>query len=186
MVESVFVGFGSNVGDRLGFCERAVTRLALLPGIRVTAVSSLYETEPVADVGDPGAAWFLNGVVRLETSLSPDRLLAACRAIEEAMGRNQAHRHGPRTMDLDLLAYGDRVLDDGSLRLPHPRLHVRRFVLTPLAELDPGWHHPVLHRSAHALLSELEDPFFIRRLDETLRVSGAALPSSCHRRRAGA
>lgn len=183
--ETVLIGFGSNMGDRFDLCERAVTLLALLPETRLTDVSSLYETDPVADVGDPGPESFLNGVVRLETALPPERLLNACREIEEALGRNQAHRRGPRTMDLDLLAYGDRVLEDGPLRIPHPRLHLRRFVLTPLAELAPGWHHPLLHRSAAELLAELDDPCGVRRLDVVLDPRSGSRPS-CHLRGSGA
>ncbi len=185
MVESVFIGFGSNMGDRFDLCERAVTLLALLPETQVTGLSSLYETEPVPDVGDPGPGSFLNGVLRLETSLPPDRLLDACREIEEALGRDQTHRRGPRTMDIDLLSYGDRVFDDGRVQIPHPRLHVRRFVLTPLAELDPAWSHPVLHRSAKELLAQLDDAFDVRRLDVALGSSSGPLPS-CHTRSTGA
>lgn len=185
MAETVFIGFGSNVGDRLDLCERALTLLTLLPETQVTGVSSLYETEPVADVSDPGPGRFLNGVVRLETSLPPDRLLDRCREIEVALGRDQAHRRGPRTMDLDLLAYGDRVVDDGRVHIPHPRLHVRRFVLTPLAELDPAWTHPVLHRSAKELLAQLDDAADVRRLDVALGSPSVSLPPS-HMRSPGA
>ncbi|MGH7208429.1 MAG: 2-amino-4-hydroxy-6-hydroxymethyldihydropteridine diphosphokinase, partial [Nitrospiraceae bacterium] len=84
--EIVYIGFGSNLGDRLDFCDRAVTLLGLLPDTRVIAVSSLYETEPVADAGNPGSGWFLNGVVRLETEVIPERLLEVCRDMEQALG----------------------------------------------------------------------------------------------------
>src|SRR5574341_966318 len=100
MSEMVFIGFGSNLGNRLDFCDRAVTLLRLLPASRVTAVSSLYETEPVRDGGDPGEGWFLNGVIRLETDLTPRSLLDVCREVERALGRDPAHRQGPRTLDL--------------------------------------------------------------------------------------
>lgn len=185
MNEKVYIGFGSNVGDRFDLCERAMTLLALLPETQVTGLSSLYETESVPDVGDPGPGSFLNGVVRLETTMPPGRLLDACREVEAALGRDQAHRRGPRTMDLDLLSYGDRVLDDGRVQIPHPRLHVRRFVLTPLAELDPAWTHPLLHRSARELLADLDDAFDVRRLDVALGFSYGSLPS-CHTRSTGA
>ncbi len=185
MNEKVYIGFGSNVGDRFDLCERAMTLLALLPETQVTGLSSLYETEPVPDVGDPGPGSFLNGVVRLETTMPPGRLLDACREVEAALGRDQAHRRGPRTMDLDLLSYGDRVLDDGRVQIPHPRLHVRRFVLTPLAELDPAWTHPLLHRSARELLADLDDAFDVRRLDVALGFSYGSLPS-CPTRSTGA
>ena len=164
-METAFIGFGSNLGDRLDFCDRAVTLLSLLPASQVIAVSSLYETEPVADAGNPGPGWFLNGVVRLETEVTPESLLEVCREAERALGRNQERRDGPRTLDLDILFYGDRVINEASLVIPHPRLHLRRFVLTPMVELDPGWRHPVLHRTVKDLLDHLVDPAQVRRID---------------------
>lgn len=174
MRETVLIGFGSNVGDRVQYCERAVALLGLLPGSALTGISSLYETAPVADVGDPGTGLFLNGVVRLETELPPRRVLETCLEIERALGRDPEDRRGPRTMDLDLLAYGSRVIDEPGLQVPHPRLSQRRFVLAPLAELQPEWEHPVLHRTARALLQASGDPAGVRRLDLTLsgRVGG--------------
>ena len=166
MGETVFIGFGSNVGDRVDYCDRAVTLLGLLAHSRVTAVSSLYETEPIKDErSDPGGQWFLNGVVRLDTDVTPSSVLAVCREIERAMGRDQDHRGGPRTMDLDLLFYGDRVLQEGGLTIPHPRLHLRRFVLAPLVEIDPEWRHPVLKETVQTLLDRLHDASQVRRLN---------------------
>jgi 2-amino-4-hydroxy-6-hydroxymethyldihydropteridine diphosphokinase len=163
--ETVYIGFGSNQGDRLDSCDRAVTLLGLLPASAVTSVSSLYETEPVADPGDPGPAWFLNGVVRLETDIAPHSLLEVCREIEQALGRDQEDRHGPRTLDLDILFYGTRIIKEPDLVVPHPRLHLRRFVLAPMAELDPDWRHPVLNRTVKDLLDQITDPARIRKLD---------------------
>lgn len=164
MRETVFVGFGSNLGDRVDFCDRAITLLGLLPHSQCVAVSSLYETEPVADVGAPGEGWFLNGVVQLETELTPQHLLAICREIERALGRDPAHRSGPRTMDLDILFHGDRVIAEPDFIVPHPRLHRRRFVLEPLAELAPSFVHPVLQQTVSHLLAELADAHQVRRL----------------------
>lgn len=163
--ETAYIGFGSNQGDRVDYCDRAVTLLSLLPASQVTGVSSLYETEPVADPGDPGPAWFLNGVVRLETDIAPHSLLEVCREVERSLGRDQEHRHGPRTLDLDILFYGSRVIQEPDLVVPHPRLHLRRFVLAPMAELDPDWRHPVLNRTVEDLLDGLTDPARIRKLD---------------------
>lgn len=156
-METVFIGFGSNVGDRVDYCDRAVTLLGLLPHSRLVGVSLLYETEPVRDRTDPGEGWFLNGVVQLETDITPHSLLSMLQEIERALGRDDDHRSGPRTMDLDILFYGARQINEPGLTIPHPRLHQRRFVLMPLNELDPLWVHPTLKQSAAQLLSESQD-----------------------------
>lgn len=163
--EVVFIGFGSNLGDRLDFCDRAVTLLSLLPTSQVTGVSSLYETEPVDDGAHPGDGWFLNGVLRLETDLTPQSLLEVCREVEKSLGRDLDHRDGPRTLDLDILFYGSRIVNEPGLVVPHPRLHLRRFVLAPLVELDPDWMHPVLHRTVKDLFEHLADPAQVQKLD---------------------
>jgi len=157
MKETVFIGFGSNAGDRVDFCDRAVTLLSLLPHSRLSGVSLLYETEPVRDGTDPGEEWFLNGVVQLETNITPQSLLTMLQEIERALGRDDDRRSGPRTMDLDILFYGQRVINEPGLTIPHPRLHQRRFVLMPLNELDPLWVHPTLKQSAAQLLAETKD-----------------------------
>jgi 2-amino-4-hydroxy-6-hydroxymethyldihydropteridine diphosphokinase len=152
--ETVFIGFGSNVGDRLDFCDRAVTLLSLLPHSQLSGVSLLYETEPVNDFAQPGDGWFLNGVVQLETDVTPKSLLAILREIEHALGRDEENRSGPRTIDLDILFYGQRIIDEPDLIVPHPRMHRRRFVLMPLSELDPLFVHPFLQRTISQLLAE--------------------------------
>lgn len=156
-METVFIGFGSNSGDRVDYCDRAVMLLSLLPQSRLVGVSLLYETEPVCDVTDPGPGWFLNGVVQLETNITPPTLLAMLQEIERALGRDEDHRSGPRTIDLDILFYGERIIDDAELTVPHPRLHLRRFVLLPLNELDPLWIHPILKQTVAQLLTEAND-----------------------------
>ena len=163
--EVVYIGFGSNLGDRVDFCDRAVTLLGLLPHSQLLAVSSLYETEPVPDAGAQGEGWFLNGVVQLETDVTPQSLLAVCREIERSLGRDPERRSGPRTLDLDILLYGGRVIVEMDFRVPHPRLHLRRFVLEPLVEIDPALVHPALGQSASQLLARLEDGHRVRRLD---------------------
>jgi 2-amino-4-hydroxy-6-hydroxymethyldihydropteridine diphosphokinase len=164
MRETVYIGFGSNVGDRLDFCDRAVTLLSLLPQSQLTGVSLLYETEPVDDGSNPGEGWFLNGVVQLETDLPPKSLLNVLREIERSLGRDEDNRSGPRTIDLDILFYGERVINDPELVVPHPRLHQRRFVLMPLSELDPLFVHPVRHRTVNQMLTEVDDRSEVRLL----------------------
>jgi len=136
MEHKAYVGLGANLGDREATIRRAVELLAARPGIAVAAVSTLRETDPVGYADQPR---FLNGVAALEIALSPRALLDRLLAVEQELGRVRAEgpRFGPRTIDLDLLLYGDEVVDEPGLVVPHPRLVGRRFVLEPLHELDP-------------------------------------------------
>ena len=120
-METVFIGFGSNVGDRVDFCDRAVTLLSLLPHSQLSGVSLLYETEPVRDGSNPGDGWFLNGVVQLETDLTPESLLSVLREIERSLGRDEQNRSGPRTIDLDILFFDSEVVSSKTLKIPHLR-----------------------------------------------------------------
>jgi 2-amino-4-hydroxy-6-hydroxymethyldihydropteridine diphosphokinase len=155
--ERVFVGLGANLGDSRATLVQAVHDLAALPGIEVVAVSRHYRSAPVEAHGPD----FHNAVVELRTTLPPRPLLLALQGLERAHGRQRPYRHAPRTLDLDLLLYGHRVLDEPDLTVPHARLHERAFVLLPLADLAPELDHPVLgdlapHRaavSAQALLA---------------------------------
>lgn len=124
-----YVGLGANLGDREATIRAAVAALS-----GVVGVSQLRETDPVGVVGQPP---FLNGAVALETGLSPRELLDALLAVERDLGRERRERWGPRTIDLDLLLYGDETIDEPGLTVPHPRLHERRFALEPLLDLDP-------------------------------------------------
>lgn len=152
-MEKVLIGFGSNVGDPLKTCLDAVERLKVLHSLfRVSGVSPLYRTKPVGPVDQE---WFVNGVVVGETSLGPEELFSLLQAVEREFGRVRAERWGPRTLDLDILAHGNRVLHSTLLTIPHPRLQDRLFVLAPLADIDPLWIHPVLKRSAAEMLAEL-------------------------------
>jgi 2-amino-4-hydroxy-6-hydroxymethyldihydropteridine diphosphokinase len=137
----VYVGLGSNLGDREWAIRSAVAELHAAEGVEVVAVSTLIETEPVGYLDQP---LFLNGVAALETGRSARSLLDLLLAVETRFGRDRAAApaQGPRTLDLDLLLYGDEEIDEPGLRVPHPRLHERAFVLGPLAELEPGLEVP--------------------------------------------
>ena len=135
-----FVGLGANLGDREATIRRAVELLGAEPEVDVVAVSTLRETDPVGYVDQPR---FLNGAAALETTLTPRELLDRLLEVERALGRERTGpRFGPRTIDLDLLLYGDERIDEPGLRVPHPRLHERAFALEPLAELDPALEIP--------------------------------------------
>ena len=136
-----FVGLGSNLGDREQTLRRAVDELGRLPQTKVRGVSELRDTAPVGYVDQPR---FLNGAAELETRLSPRELLDQLLRIERDLGRDrtQSPPHGPRTIDLDLLLYGDERIDEPGLQVPHPRLHERAFVLEPLFDLNPGLFVP--------------------------------------------
>jgi 2-amino-4-hydroxy-6-hydroxymethyldihydropteridine diphosphokinase len=132
-VTRAYVGLGSNLGDREATLRRALELLA--EHVDVVAVSTLRDTDPVGVVEQPR---FLNGAACVETDLTPRELLGVLLGVERELGRERLERWGPRTIDLDLLLYGDEAVSEPGLRVPHPRLHERRFVLEPLAELDPA------------------------------------------------
>ena len=153
-VNRAFVGLGANLGDRDGTLRAAVKRLGGVAGTEVTKVSALRDTEPVGYLDQPR---FLNGVVELETSLSPRALLDELLSIEREFGRDRstAPPQGPRTLDLDLLLYGREAIHEPGLEVPHPRLHERAFVLEPLVELDPELEVPG-QGAVQALLAKLD------------------------------
>lgn len=148
-----FVGLGSNLGDREQTLLGAVGALRAEPGVEVVAVSGLIDTEPVGFLDQPR---FVNGVAVLETTLSARALLEVLLDVERRFGRSRddVPPQGPRTLDLDLLLYGDEELDEPGLRVPHPRLHERAFVLEPLAEVAPGLEIPG-HGPVERLIAEL-------------------------------
>lgn len=137
--KKVFIGLGSNLGDRRSYLEAACCELSAHPGIRVLQRSSLYETEPLGYL-DQG--WFLNQVVEMETILDAEQLLSFTQGIEDDLGRKRSLRWGPRVIDLDILLYGDLVLNLPKLIIPHPRMYERQFVLVPLAEIAGKFLHP--------------------------------------------
>ena len=148
-----YVGLGANLGPREVTLLRAADLLAAADGVEVVAVAQLRETEPVGLVEQPP---FLNGAVAIDTSLTPRALLDLLLEIERSLGRVRGERWGPRTIDLDLLAYGDERVEEEGLHVPHPRLHERRFALEPLAELDPELEIPGLG-TVSELIAALDD-----------------------------
>lgn len=156
MTEAVccYIGVGSNMGNRMEFCREAARKIGSFPGSELKTVSSVYETEPMERTDQD---WFLNCVLEILTTLSPDELLKNCQEVEQLLGRKRVIRFGPRTIDIDLLIYGNRIIDEPLLTVPHPRLHQRRFVLEPLSEIAPEFNHPVLHQTPREILSGLDD-----------------------------
>ena len=159
---TAYIGIGSNVGDRVGFCRRAVEALTRSEGVTVVKVSSLYETAPL---GGPPQRSFINLVAKVSTELEPRGLLDVCKQLEQRMGREPSDiRWGPRVVDLDILLYGNEKVSEPDLEIPHARLKERRFALVPLLEIDPDLTDPWETRLDDALAEaegevELHSPF---------------------------
>lgn len=127
-----YIGIGSNLGDRRAYIDKAIEGLRSNKNIRVSRVSTIYETDPISDIPQ---GKFLNGVIEIETSLDPESLLKELNRIEEGLGRKRTVRNAPRTIDLDILYYGDQLINEKNLMIPHPRIQEREFVLKGLREL---------------------------------------------------
>lgn len=163
--EVVFLSLGSNVGDREKNLRGAIAALPKL-GVQIKNISSIYETEPVDFLEQP---WFLNCVVEGETTVPPAALLRKLRELEARMGSKKLATRGPRLIDLDILVYGQHTIDSPELQVPHPRMHMRRFVLAPLAEIAPDLKHPSWGGTAAQLLAALKDRSAVKKISGDLR-----------------
>ncbi|MEN6440088.1 MAG: 2-amino-4-hydroxy-6-hydroxymethyldihydropteridine diphosphokinase [Syntrophobacter sp.] len=164
-MEKTALGIGSNLGDSIRTCLRVFELLRELPGITNVRTSSLYRTKPV---GFDAQDWFTNAVAVFETELDPSALLDSALGLERAFGRIRTVKWGPRTLDVDILFYGKRQVHLPNLEIPHPLLHERLFVLVPLAEVEPGWVHPMLGLNVLEMLDRIPrsaDSQEIRKLD---------------------
>lgn len=154
MPHLAYLGVGSNLGDKIEQCRKAISEVLAIPGHRLIAQSSFYKTQPV---GYPNQDWFINGVIQIETDLEPQELLRRLKEIEFKMGRKETTRWGPRSIDLDLLLYDDLEMKTEELEIPHPRLKERQFVLIPLVEISPNLIHPTLGKTMKELLLEIRE-----------------------------
>ncbi len=153
---TAFISIGSNLGDKIGNCRAAIEAMARLDSSAVLETSSFYRTAPL-DYLDQD--WFINAAVKLETGLSPVRLLEQLHKIQHSAGRvKDPIPSGPRIIDLDIIFYDDAVIETDGLVVPHPRMHKRAFVLQPICDIDPQFVHPLLQRRVRDLLDELHDP----------------------------
>jgi len=163
----VYLGIGSNLGNREENIRKVLSMLDETDGIAVKKVSSCYETEPVGPVTEQRD--FYNIVAEVETTLSPRDMLLLAHSTERRLGRVRGERWGPRTIDIDILLWADRVIDEDGMKIPHPEMTRRAFVLVPLAEIAPDAIHPTARKSIAELASQLDDEYRVRRLDVNLK-----------------
>jgi len=164
-----YIGIGSNVGEPLPQCKAAVQKISCINGVKLERVSSYYKTEPVIDSIEniqklKGQNWFINAVAEVRTTLNAHELLKAMQSIENDMGRKREFKGAPRTIDLDLLLYGQEIVAEDDLIIPHPQTHKRRFVLDPMCEIASYVIHPVYGVSMRGLKERLDDQKAVERL----------------------
>ncbi|MBO5435742.1 2-amino-4-hydroxy-6-hydroxymethyldihydropteridine diphosphokinase [bacterium] len=153
----VYLSLGSNKGDRIGYVQQATSLLNACENISIIRTSAFYETEPWNMSSE---TWFVNAVVEIKTKLSPTELLAECQRIETQLGRRHTQNdvYEDRTIDIDILFYGNEIIQEENLSIPHKYVHLRAFTLVPLLELIPDFEHPIFHKSIIDLHSDLENP----------------------------
>ena len=149
-----YIGIGSNIGDKIHQCEKAILEILKIDRHKLLSKSSFYKTKPI---GYTDQDWFVNGVIKIETDLEPVDLLRALKDIESHLGRRETFQWGPREIDLDILFFDDQEIHWGELQIPHPRLHERQFVLIPIIEIDRNFLHPILKKTLGELLENLRD-----------------------------
>lgn len=159
----VFIGIGSNLGDKEQNVRKAISFIN--EKCKILKMSSLYETEPV---GYKEQEWFLNCAIKAETKLEPDELLDFLQSIEKRLGRAKTIKNGPRTIDLDILFYADKKINKPELVIPHPRLHERLFVLAPLKEICPDFIHPISKKSIDELYTFANNPEIVKKIRKTI------------------
>jgi 2-amino-4-hydroxy-6-hydroxymethyldihydropteridine diphosphokinase len=161
MKHIAYIGIGSNLGDKLNHCEKAISEILKVDHHKLLAKSSFFKTQPI---GYTSQDWFINGVIKIETDLEPLGLLQVLKTIESHLGRTETFRWGPRTIDLDILIFDDREMKTEELQIPHPLLHERQFVLIPLAEIDRDLLHPVLKKTVGEILENFKEDQGVEKL----------------------
>lgn len=156
-----YIGIGSNLGDKIHHCEKAISAILKIDRHKLLAKSSLFKTQPV---GYTSQDWFVNGVIKIETDLEAPELLRTLKTIESQLGRIETFRWGPRTIDLDILFFDDNEIHTEELQIPHPLIQDRQFVLIPMAEIDRNLIHPVFKKTVQELLNNLKEDQRVEKL----------------------